>query len=118
MIFNLLLSIAGFFFNLNDFGFLHGILISIFVLTGACIGDIIRMSCSPDMIMYSGVGEAVKLKFFWSYGIRITGAIFAPMVIAILHEAISIWLFVPLMIIVTLGSCFLCYTMHENGEDL
>lgn len=118
MIFNFLLSIAGFFFMVKDIGFLQGILAGIFVLTGACIGDVIRMICSPDMIMYSGVGEAIKLKFFWSYGIRISGAIFGPIIIGILYESISIWLFVPLLILVTLGSCFICYTMHENGEDL
>ena len=52
----------------------------IILLGGACGGDIVRLTCKPDMIFSSTTGGLIRGKLFWFCGIQIMGAVMSVFV--------------------------------------
>ena len=60
------------------------------LLGGTCAGDLIKLTCKPDMVFASSTGGLIKEKFFWFCGIQMGGALLSTIIAGILGTFISI----------------------------
>lgn len=74
----------------GGFGVLDYLGIFTLLLGGACAGDIIKLTCKPDMVFASSTGGLIKEKFFWFAGIQMGGALLSTIIGGFLGTTISI----------------------------